>query len=416
MGNTTDFRARARTRARARYETMESTMSEEHFLPYAKQHISKEDLEAVQSALSQPIITRGPLVEAFEKEFTDFCGAKYAVAFNNASAALAAAYHAANVGPNDRVITTPNSFVASISPAIEHSARPIFVDIDRNTGNLNLEHALLNINQLQSKGKAIAVPVHFSGIPVDIQALDAQIANHQTIIIEDAAHALGSCYKDGTKVGACTWSHMTVFSFHPAKTITTGEGGIVTTNDPHLYHQLKCARGNGIERDPHHLSQQPYPGYYEVKFLSGNYNFTEMQAALGLSQLKQLPQFVEKRQQLMELYRHKLSSIEHVRLFSVPANVTIGYHLCVVQIDFAACKTTRKAVMEELYSLGIGTQVHYIPLYRHPFFMRVAGDISEYFPEMEGYYAEALSLPLYYDLSEEDVDRVVSSLKKVLRK
>lgn len=389
-------------------------MPEDHFLPYAKQHISNEDIESVKSALSQAIITRGPLVEAFEKEMADFCGAQYAVAFNNASAALTAAYLAANVGPNDRVVTTPNSFVASISPAIEHSATPIFVDIDRNTGNLNLEHALLNINQPQSKGKTIVVPVHFSGIPVDIQALDGRISNHQTVIIEDAAHAIGSCYKDGTRIGACTWSHMTVFSFHPAKTMTTGEGGLVTTNDPKLYQQLKCARGNGIERDPHHLSHHPYPGYYEVKFLSGNYNFTEMQAALGSSQLKQLPKFIEKRQQLMDLYRSKLSSFEHVRLFSPPSKETIAYHLCVVQIDFAAYKTTRKAVMDALYGMGIGTQLHYIPLYRHPFFTQRAGDISDYFPEMEAYYAQGLSIPLYYDLTEEDVDRVVSSLKKAL--
>lgn len=391
-------------------------MPEDHFLPYAKQHISQEDIDSVQSALSRDIITRGPLVEAFEKEMANFCGATYAVAFNNASSALAAAYQAANVGHNDRVITTPNSFVASMSPALDHSATPIFVDIDRSTGNLNLEHAILNANQSQSQGKTIVVPVHFSGIPVDIQALDADITNYQTIIIEDAAHALGSCYKEGTKIGACAWSHMTVFSFHPAKNITTGEGGMVTTNDPELFHQLKCARGNGIERDPLYLSSHPYPGFYEVNFSSGNYNFTEMQAALGISQLKQLPVFIEKRQQLMKLYHSQLSSFEHLQLLSPVSNEKIAYHLCVVQIDFAAYKTTRKAVMEELHSMGIGTQVHYIPLYRHPFFTRIAGDISDYFPEMETYYSQALSLPLFYDLYEDDVERVVSSLKKALIK
>lgn len=391
-------------------------MSEDHFLPYAKQSISKEDRESVQQALSQPMITRGPLVEAFEKEVANLCGATYAVAFNNASAALNAAYHAADIGPHDRVITTPNSFIASVSPAMERSATPIFVDIDRNTGNFNLEHVALNVNREQSKGRTIVVPVHFSGIPVDMEELDANISNYQTAIIEDAAHALGSCYKDGTKVGSCAWSQMTVFSFHPAKTITTGEGGMVTTNDPECYHQLKCARGNGIERDPQRLLQQPYPGYYEVNFLSGNYNFTEMQAALGLSQLKRLPDFIEKRKKLMDLYRSKLSSLENVNLFSPMDGGEVAYHLCVVQIDYAAYRTTRKAMMEALYQMGIGTQVHYVPLYRHPVFTRVAGDISEYFPEMETYYAQALSIPLYYDLTEEDVERVVSSLKKALQK
>lgn len=389
-------------------------MSNSPFLPYAKQNISEEDREAVNQALAQPIITRGPLVEAFEKEVADYCGAKYAVAFNNASSALKAAYQAAEVGPNDRVLTTPNSFIASMSPALESSATPIFIDIDRSTGNLNLEHLALNVNQSQSKGKTIVVPVHFSGIPVDIQALDATISNHRTIIIEDAAHAIGSCYKDGSKVGSCASSHMTIFSFHPAKTITTGEGGMVTTNDPEIWHRLKMGRGNGIERDPTLMSEHPYPGYYEVEFISGNYNFTEIQAALGLSQMKRLPQFIQKRGELMDLYRKRLSRFEHVRLFSPDERTSVAYHLCVAQIDFSAYKTTRRKVMEGLFEMGIGTQVHYIPLYRHPFLKRRMGDITDYFPEMETYYAQALSLPLYYDLDEEGVDRVVSALEKVL--
>ena len=389
-------------------------MLKNKFLPYAQQSISKEDIESVQQALSQPIITRGPLVEAFEKEVATYCGAEYAVAFNTGTAALMAAYHAADAGIHDRVITTPNSFVATIGPAIQNNATPIFVDIDRTTGNLNLEHVALNVNRDQSKGKTIVVPVHFSGIPVDMEALDFEISNYSTIIIEDAAHAIGSCYKDGTKVGSCSRSHMTMFSFHPAKTITTSEGGMVTTNDPNLFHRLRQYRANGIERDPHYLNDMPYPGYYEVDFLSGNYHFTDMQAALGLSQLKRLDQFVARRRELMDIYREKLSSFEHVRLFAPQEGVSVAYHLCVAQIDFAAYRTTRKAVMEALFEMGIGTQMHYIPLYRHPFFKNESGDISEYFPEMEAYYAQALSLPLYYGLSEEDVDRVVSGLKKVL--
>jgi dTDP-4-amino-4,6-dideoxygalactose transaminase len=389
-------------------------MSYDQYLPYAKQHISKEDIEAVQNALTQPIITRGPLVESFEQEIAAYCKVKYAVAFNNATAALTAAYCVADLGPRDRVISSPNSFIASISPAFEKGAIPIFVDIDRNTGNLNLEHVALNLNYDQSIGKTAVVPVHFSGIPVDVQAIDAAVIDHRTIIIEDAAHAIGSCYQDGSKVGSCQWSHMTIFSFHPAKNMTTGEGGIVTTNDFELYHRLKLFRGNGIERDPQYLSDVPYPGYYEVQFLSGNYNFTEMQAALGLSQLKKLPQFIEKRQNLMKIYQKELSEIEYVRLFNPSEELSIAYHLCVVQIDFVAYKTTRNAVMKKLQEMGIGTQVHYIPLYRHPFFTKSVSDISEYFPEMETYYAQALSLPLYYDLSEEDVERVTASLKKVL--
>lgn len=389
-------------------------MKDEHYLPYAQQHISKDDKEAVQRALSQSYITRGPLVEAFEKGIANYCGAQYAVAFNSATSALMGAYHAADVGVSDRVITTPNSFVASIGPGIQRSATPVFVDIDRKTGNIDVEQVLLNVNRSQSKGKTVVVPVHFSGIPVDIQAIDAGITDYRTVIIEDAAHAIGSCYRDGSKVGSCQWSQMTVFSFHPAKTMTTGEGGVVTTNDKKLYYRLQAFRDNGRERDPECMSKPPAPGYYEIQFLSGNYNFTEMQAALGLSQLQRLELFIQRRKDLMQLYREKLSGFDHIRLFNVPHEQQIAYHLCVVQIDFSAYGTTREQMMKALHEMGIGTQVHYIPLYRHPFFTSVAGDISEYFPEMEGYYSQALSLPLYYHLRDEDVERVVSSLKQLL--
>jgi UDP-4-amino-4,6-dideoxy-L-N-acetyl-beta-L-altrosamine transaminase len=381
------------------------------FIPYALQSISKEDIESVQHALSQPIITRGPLVETFEKEVAAYCEAQYAVAFNSGTAALMAAYFAAEAGPHDRVITSPNSFIATIGPGIQLGATPIFIDIDRKTGNMNLEQTILNVNHPQSKGKTIVVPVHFGGIAFDVQSLDAVIANHRTLVIEDAAHAIGSCYKDGSKVGSCQWSQMTIFSFHPAKTMTTGEGGIVTTNDPNLCERLKLYRANGLEKEKCRESG-PFPGYYEVECLSGNYHFNEMQAALGLSQLKRLEQFVEKRKRLIDTYRKQLESFEHVKLMCPAEDLGVAYHLCVAQIDFAAYQTTRKAVMEQLHEAGIGTQVHYIPLYRHPFFTKRAGDISEYFPEMEAYYAQALSLPLYYDLTEDDVNKVVESLRK----
>jgi dTDP-4-amino-4,6-dideoxygalactose transaminase len=273
----------------------------------------------------------------------------------------------------------------------------------------------LNVNEPQTKGKTIVVPVHFSGIPVDVEAIDHAISDPRTIIIEDAAHAIGSCYKDKTKVGSCSWSQMTIFSFHPAKTLTTGEGGMVTTNDPELYHRLQLYRNNGIEKDPQRLHEVPYPGFYEVQFLSGNFNFTEIQAALGLSQFKRLPAFIAKRKALMDSYRSQLSSLEHVRFFSPSEELSVAYHLCVAQIDFAAYKTSREQVMKEMFDMQIGTQVHYIPLYRHPFFAKGSEDISEYFPEMENYYAQALSLPLYFDMEEEDVDRVVSALKKILK-
>lgn len=390
-------------------------MSNETFLPYAKQHISAGDLEAVKEALASPVITRGPLVEAFEQAVADYCGAKYAVAFNSGTAALMGAYFAADVGQHDTVITTPNTFVSTVGAAIQRGATPLLIDTDRTTGNISLEQLFLNINRPNSKGKTVIVPVHFSGIPVDMQAIDAAITDYKTVVIEDAAHAFGSSYKDGSRVGSCLWSQMTVFSFHPAKNITTGEGGMVTTNDPELYRLLQLFRNNGIEKDPKFLHGESRPGYYEVMTLTGNYNFTEMQAALGLSQMQRIDSIVAKRQELIGLYREKLAGIGTVRLLAPDPALSVAYHLCVVQIDYKAHKTDRKSVMDALYSQEIGTQVHYIPVYHHPFFVDRAGDLSDYFPENEAYYSQALSLPLYYELREHDVERVVKSLKKSLK-
>lgn len=387
------------------------------FLPYAQPFIFPEDIEEVSRSLTTPTITRGPQVDAFEQAVASYCGAKYGVAFTNATAGLMAAYHAADIGPADRVISTPNSFVASIGPGIQRGATPIFLDIDRNTGNLNLDQLALNINQPASRGKTAVVPVHFAGIPVDMQAINKMIHNPNTVIIEDAAHAIGSHYKDGSKVGCCSWSDMTVFSFHPAKTLTTGEGGMVMTNNDDFYHKLKRYRNNGIEREPLYLLGEPAPWYYEVMELTGNFNFTDIQAALGLSQLKHLNEFVAKRQTLMDLYREKFSSFEHIRLFAPPEGLHIAYHLCVLQIDFNAYNTSRTAVMNGLKERGIGTQVHYIPLYRHPFFTKYTGytDLTEFFPETEAYYSQALSIPLFFGMSDDDVDRVVTALKESLK-
>lgn len=389
-------------------------MTTEMFIPYARQSIDQADIEAVTKALQDDIITRGPGVEAFEDATARYCGATYAVAFNSGTSALFAACYAANVGVNDRVITTPNTFASTVGAAVRFGAIPVFVDIDRNTGNLDLAQVEHNLNLPNSRGRTIVLPVHFSGIPVDMRKLDHMILNPDTIVIEDAAHALGSSYNDGQKVGSCAWSQMTIFSFHPAKTITTGEGGMVTTNDEELYRKLLRYRNNGIERDPRYIEGDTAPWYYEVQEISGNYNFTEFQAALGLSQLNRLSYFVEKRRQLVAEYRKLLADVPSIRLFAADQDAHTAFHLFVVQINFKALRTTRTIVMEKLKDRGIGTQYHYIPVYRHPAFNRVAGDISDYFPNMEAYYAEALSLPLYYDLTVEDVAHVVAELRAVL--
>lgn len=387
------------------------------FLPYGKQSIDESDLMAVKESLESDIITRGNRVEEFEEEMASYCGVSYGVAFNSGSTALLAACFAADLNEKDIVVSTPNTFVATITSALHYRAVPVFVDIDRNTGNMDIAAALSILNQPRSRGKKIIMPVHFSGIPVDIEKLDTELNDPNTIIIEDAAHALGSCYEDGTKVGSCNKSHMTIFSFHPVKQITTGEGGMVMTNDEDLFRRLNLFRNNGIEREKSKfLLGDAGPWYYEVQDISSNYNFTEFQAALGLSQLKRLENFKKRRGKLVKLYREILKDYPFIKLLTEEFDEHTSFHLFVVQIDFAKCGIERRDVMRQLKEQGIGTQVHYIPVYRHPFFLKKMGDLTPYFPSMEEYYSQALTLPLFYDLKEDDVEYICSTLIKLLKK
>ncbi len=388
------------------------------FIPYARQSIDSSDIQEVSRALSSDFISRGPLVEKFENEVAAYCDAKFAVAFNSATSGLIAASYAAKVGSNDRLITTPNTFVASVSSAMHFNATPVFVDIDLKTGNIDLNQLDHNLKELKSsRGRHIIMPVHFAGIPVDMQKLDSMICDPDTVVIEDAAHALGSRYPTGEKVGSCKYSQMTVLSFHPAKTITTGEGGMVLTNDPELNRRLRCYRNNCIERNPEYFQSEEsgwYEGFYEAIDIGGNFNFTDFQAALGMSQLQRLDKFVEKRRRLTTLYRRLLKDMPNIQLFTDQYDHDVAFHLFVAQIDFSAYNTTRVSIMLQLKDKGIGTQLHYIPVYKHPFFRNKHGDISQYFPNMETYYAQALTLPLFYELEECDVEYVANTLKDIL--
>lgn len=381
------------------------------FLPYAHQSIDEEDISAVAEALRGNLITRGPLVEAFEKSISSYVGSRYAVAFSSASAALNAAYLAKEISSHDRLLTSPNTFIATTAQASLKGAPTVFVDIDRRSGGWNNQLIEPNLEYKSLRGRLFIVPVHFAGIALDMGSLYPLFKASNLVIIEDAAHALGSTYPDGKKVGCCAYSDMTIFSFHPAKHITTGEGGMVTTNDEELFERLKMFRNSGIVREEKKLKNgKENPWYYEVQEFATNSNFTDFQAALGLSQLKKLDRWIEKRRFLVGRYREMLKDLPGIEFFDPIYDSRSAYHLMVIQIDFEKKGVTRAIVMEELKKLGIGTQFHYIPLYRHPCYRSLVGDIEEYFPEMEIYYKRALSVPLFPAMGEEDVFRVSEAL------
>ncbi|MFT4552284.1 MAG: UDP-4-amino-4,6-dideoxy-L-N-acetyl-beta-L-altrosamine transaminase [Chlamydiales bacterium] len=386
------------------------------FTPYAKQSIDQADIEEVCKVLSSQFITRGPKVAEFENAIAEYCGSKHAVAFNSGSTALQAAYYAAEASSFDTCITTPNTFVATVSAGMAYGSSFVFADIDRNTGNFDIDQVIECMSHSRSRGRDIIIPVHYAGVPVDIRHLEKAVKNPSTLIIEDAAHALGSTYRDGQKVGSCIWSDMTVFSFHPAKTITTGEGGMVTTNDDYYFKRLQSFRNNGISKDFPDGFESPGPWYYEVNDLTSNYNFTEFQAALGLSQFKKLDQFIQSRRHLIQRYRKQLARVPNVKMTPSDFDSQTAFHLCSVQIDFEACKISRSELMHELEKKGIGTQVHYIPVYRHPYFVKMMGDLEEHFPQMEEFYSQELSLPLFPDLEERELDRICQILASLLKK
>lgn len=375
------------------------------FLPYGRPSIDASDKTAVVEALSGEVITRGVPVQEFETQMAAYVGADYAVAFSSGSTALSAAYWAMEIGPQDQILVSPNTFIATTATASTLGAAVRFVDIDRAHGGMSFDQTIANLDYPSLEGRLVVVPVHFAGIALDMQALYRAARQANVYFIEDAAHALGSYYPDGRRVGCCAYSAMTIFSFHPVKAITTGEGGMVTTNDPDLYEKLLLARNSGIVREN---------GWkYSVPRCANNFHMNHMEAALGLSQLKRLETFIVKRRKLVRHYRAALEGRAHIRLFDSIYDERTAYHLMVAQIDFHALKTTRDAFMEELLQRGIGTQLHYIPLYRHGCYAD-AQPIVDYFPEMEQYYAQALSLPLFYDMTEADVDRVVRSVDQVI--
>ena len=379
-------------------------------LPYGRQSIDEDDIAAVVEALRSDYLTTGPRVGRFEARLAELVGAPQALAVANGTAALHAACAVAGLGPGDEVLVPALTFLASANCARYVGAEPVFVDVDPRSGLIDLDDAARRVS---AKTKAI-IPVHLNGRPVDLAGVAALAARHGLRVIEDAAHALGASYA-GTKIGDCAHSDMAIFSFHPVKHITTGEGGAITTRSEELARALAEFRSHGMVRDPARLEQPaPGPWYYEQQSLGFNYRITDLQCALGYSQLAKLERFVARRRALAARYDSLFAELAPVEPVAIgTADSSSAYHLYAVLIDFAACDTTRAALMAGLRERGILTQVHYIPVPNQPYY-RARGARPEDYPGAEAYYGQVLSLPLFPAMADTDVDRVVGALRDLL--
>jgi UDP-4-amino-4,6-dideoxy-N-acetyl-beta-L-altrosamine transaminase len=381
------------------------------FIPYGRQWIDENDKKAVESVLDSDYLTQGPLIEKFEDALKEITGAKYCVAVSNATQGLHIAVTALEIDAGSEGIVTPNTFIASANCLIFNGLVPVFADIDPGTYNISPSE----IEKKITEKTKIIIPVDFAGQPVDIDSIKKIADKYHLYIIEDAAHAIGSNYADGKPVGCCHKSDITVFSFHPVKTITCGEGGAVTTNNEDIYKKLLKLRTIGITRDEKELSKNPGPWYYEMKYLSGNNRMTDIQAALGYSQLSKLNFFKQRRREIVNTYNKIFKNITNVTIPYEEKNVNSCFHLYVLQIYFNEIGKTRKQFMDELKQKGVGTQVHYIPVNSQPYYVRQYDDYSPVdYPVTESYYQKCLSIPLYPRMSDKDVEYVYSTIISVL--
>lgn len=360
---------------------------------YGRQFIDDDDINAVVETLKSDFLTCGPKVKAFEQAICDYTGAKYCVAVSSATAGLHIAMLALGVGKGDEVVTTPITFLSSANCARFCGADVRFADIEEDTANIDVNEIR---KQITAKTKAI-VPVHFGGQSCDMEKIKALADEHGLKVIEDAAHAIGSEYKGG-KIGSCKYSDMTVFSFHPVKTITTGEGGAVTTNDERLYQRLLAFRGHGMHKDGEMVSTWEY----EMRELGYNYRMTDIQAALGLSQLKKLDAFKARRREIVQYYNEHLGW----RHLSEKDYSNACFHLYPVLVD------NRREVYFKAREKGLNLQVHYIPVHLQPYYRQFGYKSGDY-PKAEAYYEKCISLPLYPALRDEDLAEIVDRLQNI---
>jgi UDP-4-amino-4,6-dideoxy-N-acetyl-beta-L-altrosamine transaminase len=383
-------------------------------IPYGRQDISEADIGAVVDALRSDWLTQGPALPRFEAAVAEYCGVRHAVAVSNATAALHIASLAAELKPGSLLWTSPNTFVASANCALYCGARVDFVDIDPHSYNISigaLEEKLARAEQ-QGDLPDVLVPVHFGGQSCDMLRIGQLAARYGFKVIEDASHAIGGKYR-GRPVGGCEFSDMAVFSFHPVKIVTTGEGGMVLTNSAELYQRLLLLRSHGITRDPAAMDREPDGAwYYQQVGLGFNYRMTDLQAALGASQMTRLDQFVQRRHALADRYDRLLAGLA----LSVPRrdpDAWSAFHLYVIRLRLDGKALGQGQVFDALRARGIGVNLHYIPVHTQPHYRKMGFGDGD-FPEAEAYYREAISLPLFYGLSEAEQDQVVDALREVL--
>ena len=387
-------------------------------IPYGKHYIDQEDINAVIKVLKSDNLTQGPLIAAFEKEISKYVGAKYSVVVTSCTAGLHLASIVAKMNKGKVLLTSPITFVATANSSLFCGAETIFADIDSSTINISTD----SINKVILKNKVHAIaPVHFGGLPCDVKKIKEIADKVGAIIYEDAAHAFGASFPDGSKVGSCKYSDMTVFSFHPVKSITTGEGGAITTNDKKIYEQLMRLRNHGLEKNQENfqLKNNSFtndlnsPWYYEMQELGYNYRITDIQCALGLSQLKKIDKFLKRRRELAKKYDLAFENLKNCEPIQKNMRNFSSNHLYVLKINFKKLGKTRERLMEEFKSAEIITQVHYIPVISHPYF-QIKNYKNSNFPNSYNYYNSALSIPLFYALTDKQQSYVIDQVKKLI--
>ena len=385
------------------------------FIPYGRQDIGEADIQAVVDVLRSDFLTQGPAVPAFEQAVSDYCGVQYAVAVNSATSALHIACLALGVGQGDVVWTSPITFVASANCALYCGASVDFVDIDPRTYNLSVEQLQIKLEQARQQDRLpkVVIPVHLCGQPCEMERIHQLSQEFGFKIIEDASHAIGGKYQN-EPIGSCRYSDITIFSFHPVKIITTAEGGIAVTNHAELAEKMALLRSHGITRDPAQMTHESDGAwYYQQIDLGFNYRMTDMQAALGLSQMQRLDAFVQRRHELAQRYNELLAHLLLTLPWQHPDSYS-GLHLYVIRLQLDAITLTHREVFDALRQQGIGVNLHYIPVHTQPYYQAMGFESGD-FPESKRYYQEAISLPMFSAMTNEQQVVVTNIITEILK-